>query len=553
MSHLFLFFACAVGATPDPVFKKINRWGVSMHYRHAGHPGQTEMLSKGFKMARTDAVWTEVEYGPGKFNFSKYDALVTELEAHGVQPMLILGSWGNPKFYSQGLPHDTHTRQEFVNFCLAMMQHFKGRNVVWELWNEPNLLKPAFPAWTGQQYGLLAVQLGKALTHAGLGDETLVGPAMSGMLRDSSFLEDVFSAGALKYLDAVTVHPYLDTPENAVYGTDTYSGLRSLIKKHGYADKPIVSSEWGWNTCQKPCVKMFGNYGVSESTQAHFLARQWLTNWLHRVPSIFYDFNSDGKHPHSGEDNFGVVRYDYHNESYPYTPKPAYVAAVTLQDLFGSLDDVARVDCCGSGNVVLRASDDQGNVSYAVWESSVPVLSPGLRAPQTDLLVPVSPAGCYDLHDMLGGFQQTKCSTNRRRRAAGDAMHISAGSNPLYLVLGSRPSTPPTPQPSPAPTPAPQPSPAPTPAPPLPTPSPPPSASCTRKEGTDCSGEGDISFVGGVSSADTCCEKCSHVSGCRAFTFRGDRCYFKSSCASYITCSDCVSGVLNSGALDVLV
>merc|ERR1719469_167713 len=89
--------------------------------------------------------------------------------------------------------------------------------------------------------------------------------------------------------------------------------------------------------------------------------------------------------------------------------------------------------------------------------------------------------------------------------------------------------------------PAPTPTPVPTPAPP-----PSPSASCTLTEGRDCSGEGDISFVGGVSSPHTCCEKCSQVSGCHVFIFRSERCYFKSSCASHITCSDCVSGVLNT-------
>lgn len=441
MNPLFFLLACALGGQEDPVFKKINRWGVATHYRHAGNPGQTEMLSKGFKVVRTDAVWHKIEVAKGQFNFSNYDALVDELEAHGVQPMLILVSWGNPSFYDQRLPHDTHTRQEFINFCLATMQRYKDRNIVWELWNEPNLAKGTvysygFPAWKGSDYGALAVQLGKAMHDAGLKNETLVGPAMSGMLRDSSFLDDVFNSGALKYLDAVTVHPYLDTPENAVSGSDTYNGVRSLLKKHGYNNKPVMSSEWGWNTCQKPCTKMFGNYGQSENTQAHFLARQWLTNWKHGVPSIFYDFNSDGKDKHSGEDNFGVVRYGYHNESYPYAPKPAYHAAVTLQNLFGSLDHISEISSGTSGNVVLRASDSQGNVSYAVWKSSIPASeSAEVSAPRDDVLVPVSPAGCYEIHDMFGKIREIKCSTNRRRRANGDAMHISTGSDPLYLIM----------------------------------------------------------------------------------------------------------------------
>merc|ERR1711957_117166 len=161
---------------------------------------------------------------------------------------------------------------------------------------------------------------------------------------------------------------------------------------------------------------------------------------------------------HSGEHNFGVVKYGYHNESYPYTPKPAYVAAVTLQDLFGSLNCVSHTTA-DSSLVMLRAHDDQGNVSYAVWKSSVPVSSTGFRAAGTDALVPVSPAGVYVQYDMLGNVIVTKSSTNRRRRADGEATHVSVGSSPVYLVLVQ-------------PTPVPQPSPAPVPAPPPPAPSP---------------------------------------------------------------------------------
>jgi hypothetical protein len=436
MSSLSLVLACAAGASAatGSAFDLMNRWGVAMHYRHAGRPGETEMLSKGFKVARTDAVWAEVEYASGKFNFSNFDALVAELEAHDVQPMLVLTSWGNPKFYNQLLPHDTHTRQEFVDYSLAMMQRFKGRKIIWELWNEPNIPNAAFPAWSAQQYGELAVQLGKAMQTAGLQSETLVGPALSGMLRDSSFLEGVFATGALNYLDAITVHPYFDTPENAIYGDDCWGGLRYLMQKHGYAVKPVISSEWGWNTCQKPCTKVFGNYGLTENTQAHFLARQWLTNWFHGVPSIFYEFNTfPGNDPHSGEDNFGVVRYDYHNESYPYTPKPAYVAAVTLQNLFGSLDKVQRIDSFGLANMVLRAYNSQGNVSYAVWKASVPVmLRKGALALEEDIHhIQVSPPGCYTFHTMLGKILETKCTS-----VVGQAIEVVVTSDPVYLVLG---------------------------------------------------------------------------------------------------------------------
>merc|ERR1712217_245143 len=92
--------------------------------------------------------------------------------------------------------------------------------------------------------------------------------------------------------------------------------------------------------------------------------------------------------------------------------------------------------CKGTGNMILRATDSQGNVSYAVWKASVPISSSRLNTPKQEVLVPVSPRGCSALHDMRGGIREPKCTGN------ADSIPISPSSDPVYLVFNTpEPST----------------------------------------------------------------------------------------------------------------
>lgn len=63
------------------------------------------------------------------------------------------------------------------------------------------------------------------------------------------------------------------------------------------------------------------------------MVRMWLTNTLSGVPtSISYDWRDDGTNTSDCESNFGSVRNKpTGNAAAPFTPKPAYTAALTAQ------------------------------------------------------------------------------------------------------------------------------------------------------------------------------------------------------------------------------
>jgi len=214
------------------------------------------------------------------------------------------------------------------------------------------------------------------MNKATLDGEIFVGPATSGM--DYTFLESTFQGGVLQYFDAVSVHPYRpgnQPPETVI---PNYAQLASLIQKYNPGKpQPIISGEWGWTTCDA-CDPDYNNQ-VHVTTQAKYLVRQWLVNTLSKVGvSIWYDWRNDSPTPSDPEGNFGTVENAYHNSSQPYTPKPSYTAAVTIQSAIppATYSFRTRIDATVNGQVDTNAyvltfgKSGNGNTSaYAVWKS----------------------------------------------------------------------------------------------------------------------------------------------------------------------------------------
>eukprot|EP00927_Polykrikos_kofoidii_P070264 TRINITY_DN6634_c0_g1_i1.p1 TRINITY_DN6634_c0_g1~~TRINITY_DN6634_c0_g1_i1.p1 ORF type:complete len:661 (-),score=80.28 TRINITY_DN6634_c0_g1_i1:410-2392(-) len=62
----------------------------------------------------------------------------------------------------------------------------------------------------------------------------------------------------------------------------------------------------------------------------------------------------------------------------------------------------------------------------------------------------------------------------------------------------------------------------------------------TKLQGVDCIGN-DISNAD-APSVDSCCDQCTEMQGCGAFTYRFGKCWFKSGCDKKSSCNDCIAG-----------
>lgn len=346
--------------------------GVSIDFEQP-LPGELELLkAAGFRWVRTDFKWDVTEFERGKYDFSHYERLLSSIESAGLKVLFIL-DYGNPLYDDGGPPRTEATRRAFTNWALAAVKQFRGRGIIWELYNEPNNDQFWRPRPNADEYATLALQVGQAFQQQVPG-EILIGPALGEI--DLSFLETCFRRGALKYWTAVSVHPYKREGPEAV--ASDYDALRRLIAQYtpaGRREIPIVSSEWGYSTSWP---------GVSDAKQSELLARMWLMNLAYGVRlSIWYDWSDDGSERQNVEHNFGTVTLDL-------KPKPAYFAARTFNQFFNGYVYERRLKLVKETDY-LFALRKGSEVRWAIWTTERP----------HSVLIKLD-AGTYERVDHLG-------------------------------------------------------------------------------------------------------------------------------------------------------
>ena len=232
---------------PEPVLPQ--GVGVNIHFTRDHGKDLDLIAAAGFKVIRMDFVWAGIERKKGEYDWSAYDALTTDLEKRGLRALYIL-DYSNGLYEEGGAsPHRPESVAAFARWAGAAAEHFKGRRIIWEIWNEPNISfwkpKPDVKAYT-----TLTLATCQAIRAADP-KATVVAPATSELPLE--FLDRFFASGVLAHLDAVSVHPYRHPrpPETAA---EDYQKLRHLIERHAPADKkqiPILSGEWGYSTFTK--------------------------------------------------------------------------------------------------------------------------------------------------------------------------------------------------------------------------------------------------------------------------------------------------------------
>ncbi len=328
-----------------------NAFGVNIHFTS----GQEEQIKKianaGFKWIRMDFIWNAVECEKGKYDFSDYDKLMADLDKHGIKAYFIL-DYGN-NFYDGGAaPRNNETQEAFVKFVEASVKHFRNRNIVWEIWNEPNLDKFWAPKANPEDY----VKLAKVVYDAVKRNDPnamLVGPALSGW--DFNFLENIFKLGFLENIDAVSLHPYGSAkPEDA---SKYFGTARQLISKYAPKNKKlrVLSGEWGY-----PAINE-----MSVDKQASYLVRMFLSNVMLDVPiSIWYDWRDDGTDSKDPEHNYGVMFYDMRE-------KPAYIAMSTLSRVLNGYEYSTRLASESDNDYILLMKNGD-SFKLAIWTSGLP-------------------------------------------------------------------------------------------------------------------------------------------------------------------------------------
>jgi hypothetical protein len=312
----FAFPAAAAAALPE--LKIPNGFGVNIHF--TGEPKDLDLIAEaGFKFIRMDFSWSGIERTKGVYDFEKtgYDALTNGCTKRGIRILYIL-DYSNRLYESEQSVRTDEGRAAFAAFAQAAVKRYAGKNVLWEIWNEPNIKQFWSPQPGVDDYCKLVEAAAQAVKKADP-NALVVAPATSTIPFD--WLESCFKKGLLNYIDALTIHPYRPQPPETVI--KDYIKLREIIARYAPKGKtvPLISGEWGYSSVN------WDSSRLSDQKQGQYLARMFLINLRQNVPiSIWYDWKNDGPDPNEREHNFGTMTRDL-------KPKEAYIAAKTLSTI----------------------------------------------------------------------------------------------------------------------------------------------------------------------------------------------------------------------------
>lgn len=345
--------------------------GVNIHF--TGEPARDlDMIqAAGFRFVRMDFIWELVEQEKGRYDFRAYDELTEGLAKRGIRILYILDY--EHRFYELDRSVRTEEgRAAFARFAAAAAERYRGRGILWELWNEPNIEGFWKPEPNANDYMALAKAVFPAIRKADPA-ALRVAPATSGV--DLGFLEACLKQGLLDLVDGVTVHPYRqDRPETVAAD---YGKLRALIGKYrpDGPELPILSGEWGYSAVWE---------GYDERQQGDYLPREFLTNLSLGIPlSIWYDWHDDGPDPEEPEHHFGTVALDYRE-------KPAYQEMRRLVTALKGKRFVRRL-ASDPDDYLLVFSDGAGDSTLAAWT----IGSPHEVGPATGLVISLTGTPAY--------------------------------------------------------------------------------------------------------------------------------------------------------------
>ena len=242
--HLLVVLAAAsqcLAAAADASPATGSPYGACAHITVNEPPARTcEMMRMaGLRWVRSDVAWRGIEKKPGVWDFSRYDRILSECEAEGVQLLPIIyrpPAWAQPVW---------EHLDEWAEFVRRFVEHYGRRCPVVEIWNEQNVTH----FWEGRSNttNYLAV-LRRAYETVKSVDPSIrvaFGGA-AGVPLD--FIEDIYRQGGADAFDIMNVHPYT-IPYHPEGNLDAkLEDLRALMAKYGDAGKPVWATEIGYST-----------------------------------------------------------------------------------------------------------------------------------------------------------------------------------------------------------------------------------------------------------------------------------------------------------------
>jgi hypothetical protein len=385
------------------------RLGISIHTL-----GDDSMLDAareaGFSFVRADLLWRQVEKN-GRYRFLAHDRLLNALETRRMGALWIL-DYGHPQ-HGGDPPRDPEDVAAFARYAEAAAAHFKGRNVRYEVWNEPNTERFWRPEPNATEYAALLKEATAAIHRADPGAQV----ASGGLGRiDLSFLEGMIAAGGAGEINAAAVHPYRRLAPESVAAELPL--LRRLLLRGVGEKMEIWDTEWGYASYDyfSKNLRGDGHSALGRKRQAVLACREALTVWALGLPvNVWYDLRDDGDDPRNPEHNYGLLDAQS-------VDKPAMTALRALTHIAGDHIYAGMVRDMPDGAHAMRLDGTEDKV-FAVWSEQ----------PDSRITVRLPADGLVSVTNLVG--ESLKVRGNGRKEVE---IALTETDGPVYIKFTSR-------------------------------------------------------------------------------------------------------------------
>jgi hypothetical protein len=245
-----------------------------------GDTAQTwsDLQASGAKLVRSFVSWNTLTGGTRDLQMAKYRGFADKAAARGMRVLLTV----------TGAPLPQPAPAQYAAAVADLASNLKGRNVAYEVWNEPDETTFWHKGPQPAEYAAMLKAAYPAIKNADPAAVVLVG-GLTG--NDFEFVERLYDNGAKGSFDGVGVHTdtaclttdpreYYREPSGRIgrYSFTGYREVRQTMLAHG-DDKPVWITELGWAsttaTCERGGRAGTKAGGVTQAEQADFLAKAY--------------------------------------------------------------------------------------------------------------------------------------------------------------------------------------------------------------------------------------------------------------------------------------
>lgn len=395
-------------------------------YRPIGMANTFELLDQaGFKMIRKGLAWGDIESKRGVYDFTQSDKMIadqmiSEAEDRGVYVIMTLS--GTNKLYANSADGGITTAESrigFARFAAAAARRYRGKNIIFEIWNEPNLQSfwrgPSNSMEIADEYAALVKVVIPAMRAADKSAYIVVG-AMSGIWDPSmAWLDRCIKQGMLKTdINGFSVHPYgFNWPERSI--DDGYGVLRKRLAAAGRSDLDLVNSEVGY---PRSWIEKRQGYPAeqSEAVQGWMFVRQQMVDLMTGVKfSNWYKWRSDASY----------ALYDME-----YDPRSTLSAMKVLSQELDGYRYISRFKTESSRDFVVLFQNKKLEKKLVAWTTADPTLDAADRQTKSRRIEMI--------FDTLGSGPVAVTNTFGTKGSVGmldGLLAIQLGGAPKYLDL----------------------------------------------------------------------------------------------------------------------